>query len=99
MSPKLRWFLIAVGGVAAVLLAVTAPGLVSPRWPHYLVWMGLCLLAETMTTEAPDRHGTWSLSSTKPQDLLSYPCGTLLAERPPQARLIEKSKRGNSFNR
>ncbi len=64
MTPKLRAFLIAIGVAAIASLVVAAPGLVTPRWPHYLVWVILCLVAETMTTEAPDGHGTWSLSSS-----------------------------------
>lgn len=64
MSPRLRIFLLAVGLVAAVVLIRAAPALATPRWPHYLAWAILYLIGETMTTRAPDRHGTWSLSST-----------------------------------
>ena len=64
MSLRLRVFLLVVGAAAAAALAVTAPALLAPRWGHYLVWAVLCLIGETMTTEAPDQHGTWSLSST-----------------------------------
>ncbi len=64
MSLKLRVFLTAIGLAAAVALIATAPALAGPRWPHYLAWAVLCLISESMTTEAPDRHGTWSLSST-----------------------------------
>jgi signal transduction histidine kinase len=64
VSLKLRVFLIGVGLAAAITLIMTAPALAGPRWPHYLAWAVLCLIGESMTTEAPGRHGTWSLSST-----------------------------------
>jgi signal transduction histidine kinase len=64
VSLRLRVFLIAIGLAAAVILIATARALAGPWWPHYLAWAALCLIGDSMTTEAPDRHGTWSLSST-----------------------------------
>ena len=64
MSPRLRLYLIATGLAAAATLAFNVPADLATMWIHYVIWIALCVLSETMWISTLSGAGTWSMSST-----------------------------------
>ncbi len=64
MSRRLALYVIAVGLVAAVLLGLSLPADLATLWPHYLGWILICIVSESMWLTAISGEATWSLSSS-----------------------------------
>ena len=64
MSRKLAVYVIAVGFVAALLLGFSVPPGLEAEWPHYLAWILICVLSESMWLSTISGEATWSLSSS-----------------------------------
>jgi signal transduction histidine kinase len=64
MSRRLSVFIVSVGLAAALLLVLDRPGEWSAEWPHYLAWILICVLSESMWMTNISGDGTWSLSSS-----------------------------------
>jgi len=64
MSPKLRAYVAAVGVAAAVLLALYVPRDLETMWPHYMAWVAICALSESMWLTTLSGAGTSSMAST-----------------------------------
>jgi signal transduction histidine kinase len=64
MSRRLAVFVIAVGVVAALLLGFDVPPRLESQWGHYLAWIGICVLSESMWLSTISGGATWSLSSS-----------------------------------
>ncbi len=64
MSRRLRVYVLGVGLFAALLLALDRPGELAAEWPHYLAWILICVLSESMWMTNISGDGTWSLSSS-----------------------------------
>ncbi|HEY2956001.1 MAG TPA: ATP-binding protein [Candidatus Eisenbacteria bacterium] len=64
MSPRLRIYVALVMVAAAVLLALSVPRDLAVRWPHYLAWVLVCLLCESLWVNTLSGAGTLSMAST-----------------------------------
>ncbi len=64
MSRRLLVYIVAVGLLAAALLVFDRPGELAAEWPHYLAWIAICVLSESMWMTNISGDGTWSLSSS-----------------------------------
>ena len=64
MSRKLVVYVVSVGLVAAVLLGFNLPPELEGQWGHYLAWILICVLSESMWLSAISGEATWSLSSS-----------------------------------
>ena len=64
MSPRLRWYVAAVGVVALVVLATQLPAGFEQRWPHYLAWTVIAFLCETLWFSSLSGQGMISVAST-----------------------------------
>jgi signal transduction histidine kinase len=64
MSRKLVVYVLLVGLVAALLLGFNLPPELESQWGHYLVWIVIFVLAESMWLNTISGEGTWSLSSS-----------------------------------
>ncbi len=64
MSLRLRLYVIAVLATAAVVLAVSVPDDLALRWGHYLAWIGICVVSETLWLPALSGAGTVTMASS-----------------------------------
>ena len=64
MSRRLLAFVVSTIAVGALALATHPPGMLAQAWGHYVAWLVICLVSETMWTTTLSGSGTWSLSST-----------------------------------
>lgn len=64
MSPRLRLYVASVVLVATAVLALQVPDHLSADWGHYVAWVVICLVSDTMWSFNISGHGTWSLSAT-----------------------------------
>jgi signal transduction histidine kinase len=64
VSRKLAVYVISVGVVSAVLLGFNVPTGLEVEWRHYLGWILICVLSESMWLSAISGEATWSLSSS-----------------------------------
>ena len=64
MTRRLAAYVAGVGFAAALLLALDRPGELQAEWPHYLAWILICVLSESMWMANASGEGTWSLSSS-----------------------------------
>jgi signal transduction histidine kinase len=64
MSRKLAIYVLSVGLVGALLLGFNLPPEFESQWSHYLAWILIFVLAESMWLSTISGEGTWSLSSS-----------------------------------
>jgi signal transduction histidine kinase len=64
LSGRLRAYVIATVLVAAALLAVSGPPSFARDWGHYVAWVVICLVSETMWSNTLSGTATYSLSAT-----------------------------------
>lgn len=64
MSGRLRAYVAFVVLAAAALLATHVPSSVGLDWGHYVAWMLIAILSDTMWSATMHGQATWSLSST-----------------------------------
>jgi signal transduction histidine kinase len=64
MSLRLRVYVASVVAVACALLAFGAPGALDARWAHYVGWIVICVLSETMWLPTVSKQGTVTMAST-----------------------------------
>jgi len=63
VSPRLRIYVASVVLAALVLLVLTAAPAVPERWVTYLVWTGVCVVAELLWVPTLSREATVSMAS------------------------------------
>jgi signal transduction histidine kinase len=64
MSPRLRVYVTCVILAATGLLALGFPDDLAQHWAHYLGWIVICVLAETMWLPTASGEGTVTMAST-----------------------------------
>ncbi|HEV2105457.1 MAG TPA: ATP-binding protein [Candidatus Eisenbacteria bacterium] len=64
MKPGLRLYVAGVLLAAAALLATRVPPLFAHDWGHYVAWLVIGLVSDTMWSATLSGAGTWSLSAT-----------------------------------
>lgn len=64
MSPRLRAYVAFVIVTAVGLLALGVPGDLERHWAHYVGWIAICVLAETMWLPTASGEGTVTMAST-----------------------------------
>ena len=64
MSRKLRLYVAATVLAAAVVMAAGWPERFATDWGHYVAWVVICLVSETMWSNTLSGTATWSLSAT-----------------------------------
>jgi len=64
MSPRLRAYVTFVILAAVGLLALCMPGDLERHWAHYVGWIAICVLAETMWLSTVSGEGTVTMAST-----------------------------------
>jgi len=64
MSPRLRIYVTGVALVAAALLFFSVPAELDRLWLHYLGWIAITVLSETMWLSVSSAGGTVSMAST-----------------------------------
>ena len=64
MSLRLRIYLTAVFAIAALVLAVTVPPDLHARGVHYLLWIVICILSESLWLPAMSGTGTVTMASS-----------------------------------
>jgi len=64
MSRKLVIYVVSVGLVAALLLGFSVPRGLDVHWGHYLAWILIFVISESMWLSTISGEGTWSLSSS-----------------------------------
>jgi len=64
MSRKLAIYVISVGLVAALLLGLNVPRGLDSQWGHYLAWILIFVISESMWLSTISGEATWSLSSS-----------------------------------
>jgi len=64
MSRRLRAYVTLTGLAAVVLLGTQLPAALDARWPHFLAWLVICLVSETMWSASMSGDATWSLAAT-----------------------------------
>jgi signal transduction histidine kinase len=64
VSPRLRAYVTLVGLVAIAMLVVCVPPDLELHWVHYVGWVLICVLAETMWLPVASGHGTVTMAST-----------------------------------
>ncbi len=64
MSRRLRAYVIATIVAGAFALVTHPPAMLAQEWGHYVAWLVICLVSETMWEATMSGSGTWSLSST-----------------------------------
>ncbi|NOT35711.1 MAG: hypothetical protein HOP12_16340 [Candidatus Eisenbacteria bacterium] len=63
MSIRLRLYVSSVVLLSLVLFALTAPPAMVTHWVHYLVWTGVCVVAEMLWMSTPSGKATISMAS------------------------------------
>jgi signal transduction histidine kinase len=64
VSRKLAIYVMSVGLVAALLLGFNLPRELGPEWGHYLAWILIYVISESMWLSTISGEATWSLSSS-----------------------------------
>jgi signal transduction histidine kinase len=64
VSRRLAWYVAATALLAVALLATHVPGALAVRWAHYVAWIVICLVSETMWSTSLSGDATWSLAAT-----------------------------------
>jgi len=64
MSRRLRLYVAATVLVAAAVMALGWPERFASDWGHYVAWIVICLVSETMWSNTLSGTATWSLSAT-----------------------------------
>lgn len=64
MSRRLRWFVAGTVFTAAAVMALSAPDHFMADWGHFVAWVVICLVSDTMWSFNLSGQGTWSLSAT-----------------------------------
>jgi signal transduction histidine kinase len=64
VSRKLAVYVISVGLAAALLLGFNVPRELESQWGHYLAWILIFVLSESMWLSTISGEATWSLSSS-----------------------------------
>ncbi|MBK7369056.1 MAG: hypothetical protein IPJ04_14450 [Candidatus Eisenbacteria bacterium] len=64
MSRRLRAYVVATIVAGAFALVTHPPAMLAQEWGHYVAWLVICLVSETMWEATMSGSGTWSLSST-----------------------------------
>ncbi|MFN8586967.1 MAG: ATP-binding protein [Candidatus Eisenbacteria bacterium] len=64
MSPRLRAYVYGMIALGAAALATHIPTTLDADWGHYVAWLVICLVSETMWSTTLTGDSTWSLSST-----------------------------------
>lgn len=64
MSRRLQIYVAATIIVAVAALATHVPHTAARDWGHFVAWLVICLVSETMWSATLSGAGTWSLSST-----------------------------------
>lgn len=64
MSRRLRWLVAAVVFLASTIMALHTPDHFLADWGHFVAWVVICLVSDTMWSFNLSGHGTWSLSAT-----------------------------------
>jgi hypothetical protein len=64
MSLRLRLYVLATVLVAGALLVIGFPRAFAVDWGHYVAWVVICLVSETMWSNTISGAATWSLSAT-----------------------------------
>jgi signal transduction histidine kinase len=64
MSRKLATYVMSVGLVAAALLGFNLPRELGSEWGHYLAWILIYVISESMWLSTISGEATWSLSSS-----------------------------------
>jgi signal transduction histidine kinase len=64
MSRRLAIYVVSVGIVAAILLGLNLPPALETEWRHYLAWILICVISESMWLTTISGDSTWSLSSS-----------------------------------
>ena len=64
MSARLRLYVASVVLLAMAVLALQVPDHLASDWGHYVAWVVICLVSDTMWSFNISGHGTWSLSAT-----------------------------------
>jgi signal transduction histidine kinase len=64
VSRRLLLYVTATGLAALALLATNVPAALTLRWTHYVAWIVICLVSETMWSASMSGAATWSLAAT-----------------------------------
>lgn len=64
MSRRLLLYVTATALAALALLATHVPAALAVRWTHYVAWIVICLVSETMWSASLSGAATWSLAAT-----------------------------------
>ena len=64
MSGRLRAYVTLTVFSAVSVLALLWPQTFARDWGHYVAWIVICLVSDTMWRNASSGTATWSLSST-----------------------------------
>ena len=64
MSTKLRLFVFGVIAVAVALLATHVPGDLEAHWIHFVLWILICVISESMVVPVVSGEGSTSMAST-----------------------------------
>jgi signal transduction histidine kinase len=64
VSRRLLLYLAATGLIAVTLLATRVPPALAGSWAHYVAWIVICLVSETMWSASMSGAATWSLAAT-----------------------------------
>ncbi len=64
MSLRLRLYVAGVMIAATALLGSHVPHAFATQWTHYVAWVVICLVSETMWSTTLSGNATWSLSAT-----------------------------------
>src|SRR5439155_14670542 len=64
MSRRLRAYVALTVLAAAVVLGAAWPASFARDWGHYVAWIVICLVSETMWSNTLSGSATWSLSAT-----------------------------------
>jgi len=64
VSPRLRVYVALVGAIAAGLLWVSVPHDLEVRWGHYVAWVVICVVSESLWLSTLSGAGTVTMAST-----------------------------------
>src|SRR5205814_981771 len=64
VSRRLRVYLVATALAAAAVLSLGWPPAFARDWGHYVAWVVICLVSETIWSNTLSGSATWSLSAT-----------------------------------
>ncbi len=64
MNRRTLAFVTATSVLAVALLVLQSPPAFAQRWEHYVAWVVICLISETMWSNTLTGDATWSVAST-----------------------------------